>query len=156
MSLEERQRLLRAYRAAVQAYHEASVGFDEAAFRDSLQRTELARNQAEITRAALLKHEHLGAIFSGPKAKEESPNRIVITGSTVHLFNVNTERWVLFEITECGPPPHGAMAYAALPEHQRGDWIVGAQELSEQEGRKAKLYYTEAGLAVLREAGLEM
>ena len=80
----------------------------------------------------------------------------MVTGSTVALFNVNTERWVLFEIAECGLPPDGAMAYAALPEHKRGDWIVGPQEMRDREQHNAKLYYTEAGLAVLRAAGLEM
>jgi len=145
MPLEERQRLLRAYRAAVQAYHDASAGFDEAAFQDSLERTEQARNQAETARAALLKHE-----------RGEAPDPVSTAGSAVALFNVSTERWVLFEITECGPPPEGAMAYTALPQHQRGDWIVSPEEMQERERRQANLYYTEAGLAVLRKAGLEM
>ena len=156
MPLVERQRLLRAYRAAVQAYYEAGASFDEATFHDALQRTELARKQVETARAALLKHEHLHVASIGPVVKDAEPDRIVIIGSTVALFNVSTEHWDLFEIAVSGAPPAGALAYAPLPGNERGQWIIDRQEMSDREKQNVKLYFTEAGLTILREAGLEM
>ncbi len=154
MALSERERLLRAYRAAIQTYHEASASFDEAMFRDSLLRTERARSQVETARAALFRHENLPLESRGAKVGEASGSTAL--GSTVPLFNVDTERWVLFEIAECGSPPEGALAYAPAPGHQRGEWVADVEEMSARERRNVKLYYTEAGLAILREAGLEM
>lgn len=156
MPLAERQRLLRAYRAAVQAYYEAGASFDEATFHDALQRMELARNQVETARAALLKHEHRHAASIGPRPEASEPDRIVIIGSTVALFNVSTEHWDLFEIAVCGQPPAGALAYAPLSGDERGRWIVGQQEMTSRQMENVKLYFTEAGLNLLRKGGLEM
>lgn len=153
MAFEERQRLLRAYRAAVQAYHEAGAKFDESTFQESLQRMERARNQAETARVALLTHEHLPL---GSAAKDASASPVAMNGSTVMLFNIDTERWVLFDIGECGPPPERALAYAPEPGHKQGEWVADAREMNSRERQHVKLYYTEAGLAILREAGLEM
>lgn len=139
MALTERQRFLRDYRVAVQAYSEAVENFDETSFADALKRTEAARERAENARAALL-----GAANSSASG-----------GSTL-LFNIDTERWVVFEMAECGSPPAGALAYVPSPGHQRGEWIVTAQEMSNRERQSVKLYFTEAGLSILRKAGLEM
>ncbi|MEI9814756.1 MAG: hypothetical protein WDO18_19905 [Acidobacteriota bacterium] len=147
---------MRAYRAAVQAYHEAGSSFDLTAFHDALQRMELARNQAETARTALLRHEHLHMASDRPKVRESGTDQITIIGSTVALFNVGTEHWDLFEIGVCGPPPTGALAYMPSRGNETGQWIVDPQELSDREKQNAKLFFTEAGLAILREAGLEM
>jgi hypothetical protein len=125
-------------------------------FHDALQRSERARNQVEAARAALFKHEDLPLESGGSKMKGTGSDSSVLVGSSVALFNVNTERWVLFEISESGQPPEGALAYAPLPGRERGEWIVDMQEMSDRERQNVKLYYTEAGLAILREAGLEM
>ena len=98
MPLIERDRLLRAYRAAVHNYNESFTDFDELRFHDSLQRTERARNQVDAARAALLKHEHRNVDAIGPQHKPRVPGRIVIVGSTVSLFNLSTGHWDLFEI----------------------------------------------------------
>jgi hypothetical protein len=155
MAFEERQRFVRAYRAAVQAYNEAGAGFDTLTFHDALHQMESARNKVEAARVVLLKHENL-YVDPAAKAKDAGTNRAANGSSTVVLFNVDTERWVIFESVECGPPPEGALAYAAMPDHQRGEWIADAREMSARENQNMKLYYTEAGLALLREAGLEM
>jgi hypothetical protein len=152
MPLVERQRLLRVYRAAVQAYHESVASLDERMFHEALQGTELARNQAEAARIALLKHEHLNVASIGPKPVESASNQISIIGSTVSLFNVNTEHWDLFEITDCGIPPAGALAYVPSAGHEQGRWILDRNDMRQS----TTLYLTEAGLNILREAGLEM
>lgn len=153
MPLEERQRLLRAYRAAVQAYHEAASSFDESRFHDSLHRTELARNRTETARAALLRHEHMHVDSLTPKPKDDA-NRIVIIGSTVSLFNLSTGHWDLFELAISGQPPADALAYAPAPGSEPGQWITDTQEMNDRQNEK--LFFTEAGLSILREAGLEM
>ncbi len=153
MPLEERQRLLRAYRAAVQAYHEAAASFDESRFQDSLHHTELARNRTETARAALLRHEHMHVDSLTPKPKDDA-NRIVIIGSTVSLFNLNSGHWDLFELAISGQPPADALAYAPSHGSEPGDWITDAREMDRRQNEK--LFFTEAGLAILRDNGLEM
>jgi hypothetical protein len=154
MPLAERQRLLLAYRAAVQSYHEATARFDESMFHDSLHRTEKARQKAEAARAALLKHEHLNIDALGRMPTPSEPKRTVVIGSTVALFNLSTGHWDLFEVALTGPPPTEALAYAAAPANETGQWISDAQEMDERQNEK--LFFTEAGLTILREAGLEM
>ncbi len=156
MPLQERQRLLRAYRAAIQAYHEAGASFEDATFHDALHRTELARSRVEAARIALLKHEHLHVASLGPRTAEPEADAVAMIGSTVALFNVATEHWDLFEIAVSGPPPAGALAYAPQPGNERGRWITDPRDMSAYEEQNVKLYFTEAGLAILREAGLEM
>ena len=152
MPLLERDRLLRAYRAAVHNYNESFANFDELRFHDSLQRTERALNQVEAAREALLKHEHRNVDAIGPQHKPRVPGRIVIVGSTVSLFELTTGHWELFEIGAVGHPPADALAYAP----GGNVWITDVQDMNDRQNQHTTMYFTEAGLAILRDAGLEM
>lgn len=154
MPLEQRQKLLLAYRSAVHAYNEALATFDESNFHHSLKRTERCRAQAEAARRELLHHEHLNVDLLDPKQPE--PNRIVIIGSTVSLFNLSTGHWDLFELSVTGHPPSDALAYAPSPANDPGEWISDSDIFDQRQRENVRLYFTESGLAILREAGLEM
>jgi hypothetical protein len=152
MPLQERHRLIRAFRATVQSYHDAVEHIDENNLHATLHKAELARSRVESARAALLRHEHLPVLPTSPTTSQGVP----LNGSSVALFNVDTERWVLFEIATAGAPPDGALAFAPPPSHNPGLWITDPRDMSERERHNEKLYFTEAGLAILRAAGLEM
>ena len=73
MPCDDWQILLEHYRRAVHAYHQAADALDATA--NAWQRAETARGRAEISRTAILHHEHEhGCLYSEfPVAAEATP-----------------------------------------------------------------------------------
>jgi len=74
----------------------------------------------------------------------------------VRLFNVKAEHWETVSTAVHGHPPKGALAYHPAETPESAYWIVDRQDLAAKLDAGATLRYTEAGLNILREEGLEM
>ena len=74
----------------------------------------------------------------------------------VRLFNVGSEHWEQVETAVHGHPPKGALGYHPAETPEGTYWIVDRSDLQEKLRAGAALRYTEAGLNILREEGLEM
>lgn len=84
------------------------------------------------------------------------------TRAEMKLFNVTTEHWEPVTTAVYGHPPYGALAYEASRK-TGGDgkassegWIIDPRDLEIKRHTGTALFYTEAGLKLLREEGLEM
>jgi len=66
------------------------------------------------------------------------------------------ETWEPIEASVRAPAPAGALAYEYSESPVRAGWITDPEDLNARRQRGAALRYTDAGLAILREEGLEM
>ena len=78
------------------------------------------------------------------------------TRAEMKLFNVTTEHWEPVTTAVYGHPPYGALAYEASRKASGDGWIIDPRDLEIKRHTGTALYYTEAGLKLLREEGLEM
>ena len=167
MPCTEWRRLVDSYRTAVHAYDQAVADLADGSdvrFEQAWQRAETARKDADGARADLLLHEHEHACVhwsdTDETASAVTSNYQIREGrldtATVRLFNVNTESWETIEAAVHGQPPSGALAYQPSQTPDTAQWIIDPKDFKESRERGAGLLYTEAGLKILRDDGLEM
>jgi hypothetical protein len=167
MSCTEWRRLVMSYRAAVHAYDKAVAELADGSdvpLDQAWQRAETARRDADSARADLIQHEHEHACGAGSAANETATAAMSnyqlregpLETAAVRLFNVNTECWETIEAAVHGQPPSGALAYQSSQTPHTAQWIIDPQDFKERRQHGAGLLYTEAGLKILRDDGLEM
>jgi len=161
MRCRQRQELIARYQSAVRAYDGAVDAFGENESDPAWQRAELARKECDSARAELLHHEHDHGCVTWPPGANGSGQ--LGSGSQngpiariVNLFDVRTEGWEATQVVADGQLPAGKLAYQLSKENGAGEWIVDPTDLAERRHDGAELRYTEAGLKILREEGLEM
>ena len=167
MSCTEWWRLVGSFRAAVHAYDKAVAELadgSDVALDQAWRSAETARRDAESARADLMQHKHEHACVAWSDTNETASaamsNYQLTEGpldiAAVRLFNVNTESWETIEAAVHGEPPSGALAYQSSQPPDTAQWIIDPKDFKESRQRGAVLLYTEAGLKLLRDDGLEM
>jgi hypothetical protein len=152
----ELRQFVEKYQAAVHRYGNALDGLKSEGTAAAWQRAEKARTHAENARSGLLDHErnHGCATWLEARQNEQLPQNAA--ERTLKLFNLNTEMWEPIEASVRAPAPAGALAYEYSESPVRAGWITDPEDLNARRQRGAALRYTDAGLAILREEGLEM
>jgi hypothetical protein len=153
----ELRQFVEKYQAAVHKYGNALDGLKSEGTAAAWRRAEKARTHAENARSGLLDHERnhgcatwLEAKQNGPQLPQNAQER------TLKLFNLDTETWEPIQASVRAPAPAGALAYEYSESPVRAGWITDPEDLNARRQGGAALRYTDAGLAILREEGLEM